>query len=547
MKDRTLVLGLVVALLATVLLATAHRDTGYVRDEGIYFEAGRSYAAWLADFVRDPGQAATRTEIDRRFGPNHEHPALVKLIAGLSGRLLAGPLPLLREGAAMRLPTQAIAGLGVLLLFVAAARATAGQRGTGTAAALAAGWLLLQPHPFFHAGLLAFDMPIAVAILAVVLAYRRAGDSPRWSVALGVLLGVAIAVKHNALFVAPLLALHHALVLLHVRLRERRPLRLGQWIPFPFVSMAVLAPLVALLLWPWLWPDPAARVDEYFAFHREHAYYNVEYLGRNWNRPPLPVSYPFVMTLATVPATLLVLAFAGLASLLRADWSARGATEAPVGDFWRPRPAGSVRLDGVLFTIFAAFPILLIAAPSVPIFGGTKHWLTAYPFLALAAAVAWSRLWTRIGELPGRLRHAPAAALVCVLLPGVAATVDARPHGLSQYAPLAGGPRGAAEAGLLRGFWGHAVAGILEAESAGPRRRVYLHDVADLARKQYVREGRWPAGWTSARPEQADAGLVFHELHMAADEIRLWNALGDTRPAMIVDLDDVPLTSFYAR
>ena len=36
----------------------------------------------------------------------------------------------------------------------------------------------------------------------------------------------------------------------------------GQWLPLPLVSMAVVAPLVAWALWPWLWSDTVARLLE---------------------------------------------------------------------------------------------------------------------------------------------------------------------------------------------------------------------------------------------------------------------------------------------
>jgi hypothetical protein len=53
--------------------------------------------------------------------------------------------------------------------------------------------------------------------------------------------------------------------------------------------MAVLAPLTVVALWPWLWSDPLGRLLEYVEFHRFHAYYNTEFLGINYNRPPLPI------------------------------------------------------------------------------------------------------------------------------------------------------------------------------------------------------------------------------------------------------------------
>lgn len=577
MSRPPVLIGLLLAVVTVVTLALAHRSVGYVRDEGVYFEAGRSYAAWASKLVRTPGEAMRAKVRDRHFGINHEHPALMKLAGGLGGRLFAhapvaeaepdrdvdlpdgGLIPIMREGAAMRLPAQIVAGFGVFLLFVA------GRRFGNTTAAglLAAGWFILQPRVFFHAGLDAFDVPIAVATLAVVLAYRRALDDRGWGIGVGVVLGIAIAVKHNALFIGPLLYLHYLACLGHARVRQGRKLRLAQILPLPFVSMAVLAPLVAVALWPWLWSDPIARIGDYFAFHREHAYYNMEFLGHNYNRPPLPISYPLVMTFATVPAVLLALGGLGLAAMLRTDLRrdqglARGASDASDdlwGSFMRPLPAGWPRLDGALLAIFALFPMALIALPSIPIFGGTKHWLTAYPFWALAAATAWGRMWAR-AQLPARWRHAPALALVVVLVPGTWATIDGHPYGLSQYAPLVGGPRGAAELGLNRGFWGHAITPLLdspapppgsEAEGALPTTPTYLHDVHESARRQYAREGRWPAHWKPANLAQARAGLIFHEKHMIVDEVGLWNALGTTRPRVVLTLDDVPLTTVYGR
>ncbi len=557
MNKRLIIIGALLGLLTTVVLSWAHLEVGYARDEGVYFQAGRHYGAWVARVFSEPGEALKPETRDRYFRLNNEHPALMKTAAGVSGRLFSrapvaeakprrdvdlpegGAMRIMREGAAMRLPAQLLAGLGVFLLFLCGRRF---GRGVG-AGILCAGWFILQPRVFFHAGLNTFDVPIAVATLAVVLVYMRALDRPRWAIGLGVALGVAIAIKHNALFIAPLLGLHYVACLAHARFRQGRKIALGQLLPLPFVSMAVLAPLVAVALWPWLWTDTFARIGEYFAFHREHAYYNMEFLGTNYNRPPLPISYPAVMTFATVPATLLALAAIGIVSLVRADIRIGNVDAAEGGSFMRPLPDGWPRLDGSLLTIFAAFPLALIALPWIPIFGGTKHWLTAYPFLALAAAAAWGQLWSAV-TLPDRWRHAPSVALVLVLVPGTWATIDGHPYGLSQYAPLVGGARGAAKLGLNRGFWGYAAPPLFE--ESGPT-RVYLHDIHDLARRQYAREGRWPEGWTPARMGRSRAGFLFYEQHMAVDEIGLWNTYGTTRPSGLITLDDVPLTGFYER
>jgi hypothetical protein len=251
------------------------------------------------------------------------------------------------------------------------------------------------------------------------------------------------------------------------------------------------------------------------------------------------------MTWATVPTSLLLLAGLGLGLAGRRELRAPvvPATQAPR---WScPLASGWSRLDALWLAIFALFPLVLIGLPNIPIFGGTKHWLTAYPFFALAAVVAWRELWRAVK--PGRYARwlAPAALALC-LGPAALATANGHPYNLSQYAPLVGGPRGAADLGLNRGFWGHAMHALwptLE-QTSGP---LYLHDMHGFARRQYQREGRWPAGLKPASTRRARAGLLFHERHMASEEYALWEQLGTAAPTQVLSLDDVPLTSLYVQ
>lgn len=581
-------LAALLALLTALVLLMGEREIGYVRDEGIYLEASRHYAAWVVRWTKEGSEANTPEIRARYFAINHEHPALMKLAAGLSARLFAKPpdpaivaeieaipqarkrawrrelaaveggkLPIMREGAAMRLPAILLASLGAALLFLTGRRLGGGTLG----GLLAAGWFVLLPRVAFHASLHAFDLPIAVLTLALALAWLRALSEWRWALAMGPLLGIAIAVKHNALFLGPLLALH-LWVCLALRWRQtgQRP-RLVQLLPLPLLSMAVLGPLVAWALWPWMWDDTGARLAQYFAFHGEHSYYNMEFGGVNYNRPPLPLAYPFVMTWATVPSALLLLASVGLLLALRTIVNPRalrhlgrfGGEVEPSAErarWWQPLPEFDGREEPLLYVGLAVFPIVLIALPSVPIFGGTKHWLTAYPCLALLAAMAWGRLWWRARMLlrawPRLIRVAPAIVLVAVLIPGAWATVHGHPYNLSQYAPLAGGARGAAVAGFNRGFWGHAVVALLEEDALAQAGAVALHDLHPLAVEQYRREGRWPA-WRASGLAGAELALLFPEKHMLTDEIAIWTSFGTTRPAMVLTLDDVPIAVVYER
>ena len=542
---RLLAAAVFAATLAALVLGG--RSVGITRDEGVYMEAGRRYGAWAARLVHAPARALA--ERDRTFSFNWEHPDLLKTAFGLSARLLAQPpvadrdgpgddggrWPILPESAAMRLPAQAIAALGTALLFWVAAR-----RWSIPAGLVAAGAFILAPRVYFHAHLAAFDVPVAVAIFAVVLLYRRSLRSARALVPLAVVFGLAIATKLNALFVGPLLYLHYLAVLARAHLRGR-PVGLRALVPAWALAAAAGGPLVAFALWPWLWSDPAGRFAAFVRFHAAHPWYNMEYLGVNYNLPPLPVSYPFVLTAATVPTTVLVLAVAGLCVFAVCELR-RPAGEGdggPAVGFWAPLRPGDDDRTGLLFVLFALWPLALIAWPTVPIFGGTKHWFPAYPFFALAAGFAFHRLVRGVRPV---LR---AAAAALVLLPALSTTARSHPYGLSAYVAFAGGARGGARLGLGRGFWGHAVVDLLPALPA--RGRIYPHDLHALARRTYVREGRWSPALLPAGPAAAGTALYFPERHMAADEVRIWNGLGTTRPSAMTTLHDVPLCLRYDR
>ena len=96
--------------------------------------------------------------------------------------------------------------------------------------------------------------------------------------------------------------------------------------------MALLGPLIFYASWPWLWHGTWSRLRSYGAFHLQHPYYNMAYFGVNDFWPPFPRSYPWVMTLFTVPVTTLLVAGIGLwhdarATIARVRRGLRGAHE----------------------------------------------------------------------------------------------------------------------------------------------------------------------------------------------------------------------------
>ncbi|MBK6846634.1 MAG: glycosyltransferase family 39 protein [Proteobacteria bacterium] len=575
--DYLLALALLVGSFAA--LGLAQRTVGVTRDEGTYFEAARSYWSWidtLADGLAKGTQRESLTTgaITRHWSVNREHPPLFKTLFGISHHMLherpwRQPWPprsahaqgpgLLPAIDAFRLPTWLIAGAAVALLYLF------GLRLHGRTAGLSAALLYLTlPRLFFHGQLACFDAGIATLWLLVVYAYFRSLDHAGWGFLAGPLLGLALAGKHNAWFLPPLLLAHYLVVVRpDVSLR---PLVLPR-LPLAFVSMALLAPAVFVGLWPWLWFEPLAHLREYVAFHLHHAYYNIEYLGRNLARPPLPVSYPFVMTLVTVPAVTLALASGGAALGLR-PWVAsllgrwgrrRGGAPAdpyrfPARRSWLRPASGLNPRSGLLLALNALFPLLLIALPSTPKFGGTKHWLPAYPFLALFAGIALGELSRALRRDYPALRPLAWALPLLVAIPGALNLAQTHPFGLSQYTALAGGVPGAADLGLNRQFWGYAPRALLPTlnERLPPQSRMYFHDVSSDAHAAYVQAGLLRsdiqyAGMELPAIEASDHALVIHELHFNKYDYWIWEAYGTPAPTEVLALDGVPLVSVYER
>jgi hypothetical protein len=537
-------------------LVAGGQTQGNTRDEGYYFEAAESYWSWYGDLGDNllrgkPWLSFTDAAVRRGFENNHEHPALMKSLFGISWRLLHKchcpeqpgrhplgyahrhrTLGLLDEEAAMRLPTHVLVALMAAALYLFAAAAW--SRAAGVTAAVLA---VAAPRFFFDAQLACFDAPIAAFWVLVVYAYWRALDEKRWGWRLGVVMGLALATKHNAFFLPFVLLAHFGFVAWQ---RRRLPsLR-------PFIWMAILAPIVYLACWPWLWFHTVARFQEYAAFHLHHEYYNMEYFGRNYNKPPFPLSFPYAMTALTVPVTTLVLALGGGVSLLRVWLRQRreAGTHAPA----------ETRATGFLVFINALVPMAILTVFRQPIFGATKHFHATIPFIALLAGYGVFALSRAISA--GAARPLPFAALLAALAcaPSLAECWRAHPYALTHYNLLAGGPAGGADLGMNRQFWGYATRGILPwmNRNAPPNALVYWHDTNRYQLNMNVREMRLrpdinDSGMEEAGVRASDVALVIHEKHFSKYEYWIWDFYGTARPSLVLDDEGVPIVTVYKR
>jgi 4-amino-4-deoxy-L-arabinose transferase-like glycosyltransferase len=550
--DHAIGAGLAAAYVA-VLLATAPA-LGLSRDESMYVVAADSYARWFELLWQDPGAALQQESIDRHFRVNSEHPGLVKSLFALS-RLLDRELGLFtRESLAYRFPGMLSAGLLLWLIYVFGVRA-AGRR-VGLFAALA---YALLPRPFYHSHLDSFDVPITLALTAVTYAYWRSLQQRRWALATGALFGLALATKHNSWILPGVLAIHFALVIALELVRRRRGRAASQpraaaaastgiaLVPYWLPAMALLGPPIFVASWPWLWNETLTRFGRYAGFHLHHDYYNIAYFGVNYFWPPFPVSYPWVMTLYTVPVTTLLLAFVGATDRARA-------TARDVSAALRGEPALDPHLTSVLWLGALLAPLCVISLPSTPIFGGTKHWFPAYPFLALFAGVGFDRAlsvyagWlpaTRLARLHAHL-HWPVGALL--LLPALVETAHSHPFGLSHYGFAAGFVPGAADRGMNRQFWGFTTGSLsgFFAERLPHGGRVWICDTTDVAFRMLARDGHLPDDIVPTGDiAAADYAIVHHEHHFAEVDHQIWTAYGTTRPVHVLAYDGVPIISVY--
>jgi hypothetical protein len=547
-----------------VLLYTAP-DLGLSRDEGTYVNAAQSYAAWLERVVREPKDALSTLSIDHYWGVNREHPPLWKTLFALS-HLLDAKLGLFtRESLAFRFPGMLSAGFLLWLIHVFGTRI--GCRRTGLFAALA---FALLPRPFYHSHLDAFDVPITLMVTAVTYAYYRSLHERRWALWCGLLFGLALASKHNSWLLPGIYGVHFVFVLLLRWLEIKsvtRPSRpsgqpvgaplMGELaafaspvfaVPYWLVAMMLIGPLVFVASWPWLWHDTFARVRDYAAFHLHHEYYNIAYFGVNYFWPPFPVSYPFVMTLYTVPVTTL-LACVGITVAVKGE-----ATRV-----WRAlaREASAAEDDpahvNVLFLGCMLTPLLVIALPSTPIFGGTKHWFTAYPFLAIFAALGFehalvvyrSLVPERLSALRARLAWVTGALL---LSPALVETVHSHPFGLSHYGFAAGFVPGAADRGMNRQFWGFTTGSLVGFfyEHLPHGGSVYVCDTTDTAFRMLARDGLLPANIVPTSDiAGADYAILHHEHHFTDVEVQIWSTYETTRPTYVLSYDGVPIISVY--
>ncbi|MGD0173216.1 MAG: glycosyltransferase family 39 protein [Anaerolineales bacterium] len=409
----------VIGVVTAVLLLLTDGNIGLTWDEPAYIAASGSYNGWFHRLVFGPHGVLNQKVVDPAWSTNNEHPPVDKMV---SGWVWVAARNVFNDLLAHRLANILLVSLTVALLFQIMALELGQIAGWATVAAL-----LTMPRFFFHAHLAALDVPAACMIVIVTYVFWRTKESARFrhTLLLGIVSGLAIATKVNAVFILPTLFLW-ALIF-----------RSKSYILIRLVLAALIGVTLFVGIWPWLYYDTVNRLREYITFFIVSKERVAQYfLGRTLLPPPW--NFPFVMTWAVIPLGTTILYFLGI---LRSVFRRRD------------------RAFCAMLALNALVPLIILATGKSLAYDDDRLFMPVFPFLAALAGAGFSWMAYLLRVFFQRVRHPmfatllSAAAAVLFLITPILGIVTFYPHLLSYYSESVGGLPGATKLGLETTYW----------------------------------------------------------------------------------------------
>ncbi|MFH0963967.1 MAG: glycosyltransferase 87 family protein [Planctomycetota bacterium] len=404
-----LLLGIVCFLVALSAVVFTLGDPGLAWDEPAYLGAGANILAHLSARL-----SSAPSDVPDPWDRASAHPVFGKLLVAAA---LAAFEPVFGDYLLAGRMVGALSYAGIaLLLFVCLSR-----RSGRTAGAWAAALWIAHPRIFGHAHFAALDMMLAFFFLATAVAFVFERGSRLAGLFSGILWGLALGVKVNAIilpvFLIPLAFLSDG----------RRAWR--QVLPFVVVGVGVF-----LLLFLPMWLDGPRQILQYLTGGALRAVEGIGpvrtevpvfYMGRVF-RGNAPWHYYPVMLLAVSPVIFVVLAAGGAVRAVR-------------------RRRNELAL---LFVCAAAVALGAALAGPFPKYDGVRLILYAFPFLAGLAGIGGE---AAVALLRRRGSRAVASAAVVAAL--AAQIVVFHPYELSYYSAAVGWLRGAHRLGFEITYW----------------------------------------------------------------------------------------------
>ena len=412
-------IAVLLAVVVFVLLVSTAPKIGLTWDEPDYIAAAKSYMGWYGQVFTQPGEAFREHSITQAWSVNKEHPPLDKVWSGVFWVLTRS---LTDDLTAHRIGNMLL--VAILAGFLYALVADNYGRVAGLASVAA---LISMPRFFFHSHLAALDVPAAFSVFVVTFVFWKTLErkSWTWSFLLGLVWGLALATKINAIFLLITLGVWWLIT--------RRDLKIVRRL----VVMGLVALPVFVAVWPWLYVKTGERLVEYILFvTSEHWPIGQYYFGEYFMPPPW--HFGFVMLWAVLPLALTVLYFAGIVRTRK------------------PRQDGGL---GLLLLLSALTPILAIAIGDTMVYDNERLIMVTFPFLAALAGVGFDWIfsgWKKLSARWGRPFVSQIGMIGLVALAFVPQTVSMLrmyPHLLSYYGEGVGGLRGATALGLETTYW----------------------------------------------------------------------------------------------
>lgn len=510
-----------------LLVGITLEDYGVTWDEPPYFYASELHIKWIFEFSNNLARGDVREALRDEniqaawhWNPyNVPHPPFSRIISGVAKSV---SIHFLDKFSAYRMGPALFFAMLVVVMYLWM-RELFG-RATGIFCAFA---LVLTPNLFGYAHVAVTDLPLATMWFLTAYCFWKGLTSSKWSVALGIVSGLALSTKFPALLIpAPLVVWAH---LFH---RDKYANNI--------FSMLFLAPLVMVATQPYLWHQPGLRLLEFIYEGISRAYrpetnYTIYFLNQLYFTHQLPWYYPFYMIGITMPEPLVVLAALGLLTI----------------------PWLQEMRSTVLFLLAnAAFIVIMALMPGAVLHDGVRQLMSSLPFLVALAGVGYYAL---ASWLIKAARRSKASQHITNLKPKVAAAlfllvcfnpaVDlylVHPFQMSYYNRFVGGIHGAYERGLETTYFMEAFtpAFLRALNEKLPKNATVNASFANFMFKFYQKEGKLRSDIQIVGSQPVDFYLLLNRRSILAPrERRLISS--PAAPYISVGVAGVPLVLVF--
>ncbi len=316
---------------------------------------------------------------------------------------------------------------------------------------LASVFLLLYPRFIGESQGNPKDLPVAALFALAIMFFVWAWQTKRWwqFILAGIILGLALAVRANALWVPLILFIwvivsYRDRIIAWFKVKDKKSqfgLQIKKWgwslLAYPFVAFGSM-----LAFWPWLWPAPISRFWEAVTSVGAYEWIGlVKYQGILYKAPELPWHYAPIIFFWVTPILISVLGFIGLVLVIKQTKTLSNRA-------------------GSLYPIWLAVVFGSIILLGIGVYDGIRHFFLVAPALVLLAGIGGSGLFHWLGrKFPASpQKRRLAAVILSVIIASAGGAIFFKmmfihPYQLYYFNELAGGMGGAAPYYEV-GYWG---------------------------------------------------------------------------------------------